>query len=108
VADVFTGQIGKILGERWGKLTDKQKIPYENQAKKDKERYELEKAEYTKAVSQCRTIILCFVLLTICYRAWTRTNLLGAVSLEDGSWVNGVCRLSSSQSHMNTVARLEA
>jgi HMG (high mobility group) box len=40
------GQIGKILGERWKNMTDKDKIPYESKAGKDKERYEAEKRVY--------------------------------------------------------------
>lgn len=40
------GQIGKILGERWKNMTEKDKIPYESKAGKDKERYEAEKRAY--------------------------------------------------------------
>jgi len=43
--------VGKILGEKWKELSDKEKRPYEDKAKKDKERYENEKASYA-AVSQ--------------------------------------------------------
>jgi hypothetical protein len=43
--------VGKILGEKWKELSDKEKRPYEDKAKKDKERYESEKASYA-AVSQ--------------------------------------------------------
>jgi hypothetical protein len=35
----------KEIGKRWGRLTDEQKAPYAEMAKKDKERYEREKAE---------------------------------------------------------------
>jgi len=40
------GDVGKILGEKWKELTDKDKTPYEAKAKADKERYESEKARY--------------------------------------------------------------
>jgi len=40
------GEVGKMLGERWKELTDKEKKPYEDKAKADKERYETEKAAY--------------------------------------------------------------
>ena len=40
------GQVGKVLGERWKALNDKQRQPYEQKAKQDKERYENEKASY--------------------------------------------------------------
>jgi len=40
------GEVGKLLGERWKELTDKDKKKYEDQAKIDKERYETEKAQY--------------------------------------------------------------
>ena len=41
-----TGQVGKVLGERWKALNEKQRHPYETKAKADKERYENEKASY--------------------------------------------------------------
>ncbi|KAG8525989.1 Non-histone chromosomal protein 6 [Bacidia gigantensis] len=40
------GQVGKVLGERWKALSDKQRVPYEDKAKADKARYENEKASY--------------------------------------------------------------
>ncbi|KAH6646689.1 nucleosome binding protein [Truncatella angustata] len=40
------GQVGKILGERWKALNDKQRTPYEAKAAADKKRYEDEKAAY--------------------------------------------------------------
>ncbi|KAH8599063.1 putative Non-histone chromosomal protein 6 [Bisporella sp. PMI_857] len=40
------GQVGKVLGERWKKLSDKQRVPYEAKAAQDKKRYEDEKASY--------------------------------------------------------------
>eukprot|EP00887_Chlorella_sp_A99_P002324 scaffold10.g2324.t1 len=42
------GQIGKIAGEQWKALSDKEKEPYTKKAEKDKERYEKEKAAYEK------------------------------------------------------------
>lgn len=41
-----TGQVGKVLGERWKALNMKQREPYEAKAKTDKQRYEDEKASY--------------------------------------------------------------
>jgi hypothetical protein len=43
---VATGQVGKVLGERWKALNDKQRTPYEAKAAQDKKRYEDEKATY--------------------------------------------------------------
>ncbi|KAG4305832.1 hypothetical protein PORY_000742 [Pneumocystis oryctolagi] len=40
------GQIGKLLGERWKNMSPKDKQPYENRAKKDKERFETEKSQW--------------------------------------------------------------
>jgi hypothetical protein len=40
------GQVGKILGERWKALNDKQRTPYEAKAATDKKRYEDEKLAY--------------------------------------------------------------
>lgn len=45
-----TGQVGKVLGERWKALNEKQRTPYESKAKADKERYETEKASYNVSV----------------------------------------------------------
>ncbi|ODV81707.1 Non-histone chromosomal protein 6 [Suhomyces tanzawaensis NRRL Y-17324] len=45
---VSFGQVGKLLGERWKKLTADEKVPYETKADADKKRYEKEKAEYVK------------------------------------------------------------
>jgi hypothetical protein len=44
--DISFGQVGKILGERWKALNDKQRAPYEAKAAADKKRYEDEKAAY--------------------------------------------------------------
>ena len=41
-----TGQVGKVLGERWKALSQKQRDPYEAKAAADKKRYEDEKAAY--------------------------------------------------------------
>ena len=40
--------IAKELGVAWKALSDKEKSKYEDQAKKDKERYEKEMAKYKK------------------------------------------------------------
>lgn len=45
-----TGDVGKMLGEKWKSLSDAQKGPYEKKAAADKKRYEDEKAAY-QAVS---------------------------------------------------------
>ncbi|KAF3812202.1 Non-histone chromosomal protein 6 [Colletotrichum gloeosporioides] len=42
------GQVGKILGERWKALNDKQRAPYEAKAAADKKRYEDEKQAYNE------------------------------------------------------------
>lgn len=42
------GQVGKVLGERWKALSEKQKAPYEAKAAADKKRYEDEKASYNR------------------------------------------------------------
>ncbi|TKA26111.1 Non-histone chromosomal protein 6 [Salinomyces thailandicus] len=41
------GEVGKVLGERWKGLNEKQKAPYDAKAAADKKRYEEEKAAYT-------------------------------------------------------------
>ena len=40
------GAMGKALGEKWKSIEPKDKTKYEELAKKDKERYEKEKAAY--------------------------------------------------------------
>jgi hypothetical protein len=40
------GDVGKILGEKWKELTEKERKPYDEKARVDKERYETEKARY--------------------------------------------------------------
>jgi len=40
------GQVGKVLGERWKALNEKQRTPYEAKAAVDKKRYEDAKAVY--------------------------------------------------------------
>jgi len=44
--DSLVGQVGKVLGDRWKALTEKQREPYEKKAANDKKRYEDEKAKY--------------------------------------------------------------
>ncbi len=45
------GQVGKLLGERWKALNEKQRAPYEAKAAADKKRYEDEKASYNVSCS---------------------------------------------------------
>ncbi|CAO3645392.1 unnamed protein product [Mucor hiemalis] len=42
--DATFGQIGKLLGEKWGKMSDAEKKPFIEKAAEDKKRYEEEKA----------------------------------------------------------------
>jgi hypothetical protein len=46
------GQVGKVLGERWKALNEKQRGPYEAKAAQDKKRYEDEKATYNVCLLQ--------------------------------------------------------
>ena len=46
------GQVGKILGERWKALNDKQRAPYEAKAAADKKRYEDEKQAYNVSATR--------------------------------------------------------
>ena len=65
-----SGQVGKVLGERWKALNDKQRQPYEAKAKTDKQRYEDEKASYNvrdPAIYRC----CCCAVLTF-FRAGQR------------------------------------
>lgn len=41
-------EVGKMVGEAWGKLSEAQKKPYETKAVQDKARYEREMASYKK------------------------------------------------------------
>jgi hypothetical protein len=48
-----TGQVGKLLGEKWKALNEVERRPYEDKAQADKKRYEDEKASYNvRAVSR--------------------------------------------------------
>ena len=40
------GELGKLMGEMWSKLSEKEKLPYQKKADKDKERYNAEKEAY--------------------------------------------------------------
>ncbi|KAI7849816.1 high mobility group box domain-containing protein [Circinella umbellata] len=44
--DASFGTIGKLLGDKWKKMTDDDKAPYVAKANTDKERYEAEKKAY--------------------------------------------------------------
>ncbi|KAF1959934.1 Non-histone chromosomal protein 6 [Byssothecium circinans] len=48
------GEVGKMLGEKWKALSEKQRQPYEAKAAADKKRYEEEKVAY--AVSRSPSI----------------------------------------------------
>ncbi|PLB52847.1 hypothetical protein P170DRAFT_434572 [Aspergillus steynii IBT 23096] len=50
-ANSFAGQVGKMLGEKWKALDDKERRPYEEKAAADKKRYEDEKASYNVSTS---------------------------------------------------------
>lgn len=54
------GQVGKILGERWKALNDKQRIPYETKAATDKKRYEDEKQVYNVSRPDLPHLLLLF------------------------------------------------
>ena len=47
-----TGQVGKVLGDRWKALNEKDRQPYEKKAAADKKRYEDEKAKYAVSETQ--------------------------------------------------------
>ena len=49
---VHTGQVGKVLGDKWKALSEKQREPYEKKAATDKKRYEDEKAKYNVRCSR--------------------------------------------------------
>lgn len=49
---MITGQVGKVLGERWKALNEKQRAPYEAKAYYDKKRYEDEKASYNVSANK--------------------------------------------------------
>jgi hypothetical protein len=46
--DLKITEQSKVIGARWKKLTAAQKLPFEDAAKKDKARYEKEKAALAK------------------------------------------------------------
>ena len=60
--NIAAGQVGKILGERWKALNDKQRAPYEAKAAADKKRYEDEKQAYQ--VSPWSSVSVIYMLLT--------------------------------------------
>lgn len=49
--DITFGQVGKLLGERWKALSEKDRVPYEAKAAADKKRYEQEKAAYQERLA---------------------------------------------------------
>jgi hypothetical protein len=52
-----TGQVGKVLGDRWKALNEKDRQPYEKKAAADKKRYEDEKAKYAVSETQPNLIM---------------------------------------------------
>ncbi|KAL6706586.1 Non-histone chromosomal protein 6 [Coniothyrium glycines] len=46
------GEVGKVLGEKWKGLSEKQRQPYEAKAATDKKRYEEEKAAYAAGAEE--------------------------------------------------------
>ncbi|KAJ4349893.1 Non-histone chromosomal protein 6 [Didymosphaeria variabile] len=46
------GEVGKMLGEKWKTLSEKQRQPYEAKAAADKKRYEEEKVAYANAAEE--------------------------------------------------------
>lgn len=55
--NTLLGQVGKILGERWKALNDKQRGPYESKAAADKKRYEDEKLAYQVRITVTLVLI---------------------------------------------------
>ena len=53
----LSGDVGKLLGERWKALSDKQRAPYESKAAADKKRYEEEKAAYANVSVTCSRFV---------------------------------------------------
>jgi hypothetical protein len=47
---IIPGQVGKVLGDKWKALSEKQREPYEKKAAADKKRYEDEKAKYAVSI----------------------------------------------------------
>ncbi|BFZ58768.1 hypothetical protein PYCC9005_005833 [Savitreella phatthalungensis] len=47
--DIAFGAIGKALGDKWKSMSDAEKKPYEDKAKKAKADYETAKAKYEKS-----------------------------------------------------------
>lgn len=47
----LTGQVGKMLGDKWKALTEAERKPYDAKAAADKKRYEEEKAKYNAVSS---------------------------------------------------------
>ena len=69
---VGAGEVGKLLGEKWKHLTDKEKKPYEEKAKTDKERYEREKVAYASVSDLFENAFPVFVMLTAVSRELLR------------------------------------
>ena len=55
----YPGQVGKLLGERWKALNEKQRAPYDAKAATDKKRYEDEKANYQVSMRELVECTVC-------------------------------------------------
>lgn len=51
ITNNHSGQVGKVLGDKWKALSEKQRQPYEAKAAADKKRYEEEKAKYNVRIT---------------------------------------------------------
>lgn len=63
-----SGDVGKLLGERWKALSDKQRAPYESKAAADKKRYEEEKAAYANVSLTDFSLVLYLVFYKHIFR----------------------------------------
>jgi hypothetical protein len=61
-------QIGKITGEEWKSMTEAQKAPYEEVARKQKEEYQKQMEVYKqKKLEVCKTVLQSQVLVLLRY-----------------------------------------
>jgi hypothetical protein len=62
-------QIGKITGEEWKSMTEAQKAPYEEVARKQKEEYQKQMEVYKqKKPEVCKTVLQSQVLVLLRYQ----------------------------------------
>jgi hypothetical protein len=87
-SDNLAGQVGKVLGDKWKALSEKQREPYEKKAAADKKRYEEEKAKYNVCSSDpfptWRT--LTFLRLVTRMRTMIRRATLSPLRTSPRSW----------------------